>query len=342
MLASPYSGDHLAQAIVTDFFGQLPAEAITREVASRVPELKRALVAHQSLVAPLRFEKFVAGSNAKAEIQPYWISSCDYPGMSRHIAYKQAIAELFWEGIAVLGCRLDTEGLVYDWIVVPRSMWSVDSETNAVEVHEEIPAAFRQRIVLVPLGTGGVMADGIDSIRQARKIEQARQLRLDSPPAATELHSTDQAYDNMTQSEQLTVIENYKAGRNRASVSFTPSYIEVKERGTTGQLDLFSDAKTDVSRDLAMHASVPSSFVESGATGGGGQMSYSNQNDRQSELWLFGSSQFAYALLAGLSADEVVGAGAEVRADTSAFAVPAPMSLDPEAGDTPGTEVIQP
>jgi hypothetical protein len=182
------------------------------------------------------------------------------------------------------------------------------------------------------------MIDGIDSIRQARKLEIARQNRLDSPPASTELHITDPTYNEMTREEQIEVIDLYVENRNKHSVSLTKSYIDVKERGTQGQLDLFEDATASLSRSLAMHANVPSSFVESAAKGGGGAMSYSNENDRHSELWTFGSAAYAFAIVAALSGDDVVGAGAEVRADLSHFSVPAPTSIDPEAGDA-STEV---
>lgn len=344
MLASPYSGDHLAQAIVSDYFGQLPGELVDRTVARRVPEVKRALAAHQALVTKLRFEKYAAGSPAaRIETQPFWVSSCAYPGMSRWLAVKQLVEELYFEGFAVIGCWLDTEGLVYDWITVPRQLWSTDDKTQTITIDESIPAQYRMRAVVVPLGSAGLMADGIDSIRQARKIELARQMRLDSPPAATELHITDQSYDGMEREEQLTLIANYKEGRNKSSVSVTPSYIDVKERGTTGSLDLYEDAKNSVRIDLAMHTGVPLNFVGASKEGsGGGNVQYQNVNGEASELWTFGSSEYAIAIAAALSADVVVGEGAEVRADASAFAVPAPLSIDPEAGDSAAsTEVSE-
>ncbi len=292
----------------------------------------------------LRFEKYTAGTPvARAEYQPYWVSSCDYPGMSRWLAVKKLVEELYFEGFGVLGCRLDTEGLVYDWITVPRHLWSVDQKTQGIVIDEQVPAEFRMRPVVVPLGSSGVMVDGIDSIRQARKIEIARQARLDSPPAATELHVTDTAYDNMEREEQQTLIANYKEGRNKSSISVTPSYIEVKERGTTGTLDLFEEAKNSVRIDLAMHTGVPLNFVGATKEGGGaGNVQYQNVNGEASELWTFGSSEYATAIAAALSADVVVGEGAEVRADASAFAVPAPLSIDPEAGDNAtSTEVTE-
>lgn len=344
MLASPHSGDHLAQAIVSDYFGQLPGEAVDRTVARRVPEVRRALAAHQALVTKLRFEKYAAGTPAaRAEDQPYWVSSCTYPGMSRWLAVKQLVEELYFEGFGVLGCWLDTEGLVYDWITVPRNLWSVDQKTQSVVIDDSVPIQFRMRAVVVPLGSSGILVDGIDSIRQARKIELARQARLDSPPAATELHVTDGSYDGMELEETRSLIANYKEGRNKSSISVTPSYIEVKERGTTGTLDLFEDAKNSVRIDLAMHAGVPLNFVGAAKEGGsGGNVQYENVNGEASELWTFGSSDYAVAIAAALSADVVVGEGAEVRADASAYAVPAPLSIDPEAGDRNASTEVTP
>lgn len=335
VLASPHSGDNLAATIVGDIIGMLPTEGITRDTAPRVPELKRALKAHQALVAPLAFEKFE--DDKLSEVQPFWVASCAYPGMSRYIAYKKLVEELFWEGTGVLACRLATDGTVYDWVTIPRHLWTLDSTTGKVTLHDSIPDEYRMRVVLVPLGANGVLVDGIDSIRQSRKLEKARQNRLDAPPAATELHITDPNFDSITKQEKEALAAQFVETRQKHSVSVTPSYIEVKERGTGGTLDLFEDAKASLSRELAMHAGVPASFVESASQGGGGQMSYSNQQDRQSELWTYGSAEYAYAITAALSGDDVVGPNAEVRADLSHFSVPAPTSIDPEAGDTETT-----
>lgn len=341
VLVSPLaSTDSLEEAIVGDFFGTLPGTIITRETAARVPELKRALTAHQSLVSPLRFEKYRGGQIVEAIEQPYWVSRCGYQGMSRLIAYKQLVEELFWEGFAVLGARLATDDTVYDWVTIPRPLWTQDRQTGVVTIDERIPVEFRQRVILVPLGARGVMSDGIDSIRQARKLELARQNRLDAPPASTELHITDANRDEMTKTEKRKLAESYVEGRQNASVAVTPSYIEVKSGGTDGELDLFEGAKNSVRLDLAMHGSVPASFVEGGREGGGGagQMTYQNENGQPSEIWTFGSSNYAAAIAAALSGDDVVGEDAEVRADlTALFRALAPLGIDPEAGDTVGT-----
>lgn len=332
-LASPLaSSDSLEAALVTDFFGELPSEVITQEVAGRVPEIKKALTAHQALVSPLRFEKYAAGERVSA--QPYWVGACGYRGTSRLIALKMLVAELFWHGEAVLAARLDTEGNVYDWVAIPRKLWRYNPETSSFDLDPSLPAEYRMRAIYVPLGENGVLVDGVDSIRQARKLELARQARLDAPPAATELHITDPARDEMTPKEREKLARSYSQNRSKYSVAVTPSYVEVKERGISGQLDLFESAKNSLRLELAMHGAVPASFVEGGREGGSaGQMTYQNENGQPSEVWQFGSARFAYAIAAALSGDDVVGPNAEVRFDASALAVPAPTLYDPEAGD---------
>lgn len=332
LLASPGSGDNLAKAVAAEFFGQLPTDLITVEIARRVPEVKKALNAHKSMVAPLRFEKFAGG--VRVDDQPFWVSQTAYAKTSRLISMKLLTEYLFWHGEAVLGAWLDTEGKVYDWVPLPPHLWRFNTETGQHVIDERVDARYRMRAIYVPLGEAGVMADAVDSIRQARKLELARQTRLDAPPAATELHITDPSRDEMTREEKREVSESYVEGRQKHSVSVTPSYIEVKERGTSGQLDLFESAKNSLRLELAMHVGVPASFVEGGREGGtGGHMTYQNENGQPSEVWAYGSSRFAYAIAAALSGDDVVGPNAEVRFSAEAHSVPAPLFYDPEAGD---------
>ena len=338
-LASPDSGDSLQQMIVGDVLGMIPGLALTRETAVRVPELKRALKGHQALVAPIAFEKYTPGADKPDTVQPYWVSSCNYKGMSRYIAYKKLVEELYWEGMGVLGCRLATDGNVWDWVTIPRNFWSMDPNTQEVTLHKSIPDEYRMRIVLVPLGANGVMADAADSIRQSQKLEKARQTRLDAPPAATELHISDPNKDQMTARERMDLAKSYVETRTKHSVSVTPSYIDVRERGISGQLDLFESAKNSLRLELAMHGGVPASFVEGSKEGGAsGDMNYEGVGGPTGELWTYGSAEYAMAIAAALSGDDVVGEGAEVRADLSHISRPAPIAIDPEAGDIDPTE----
>lgn len=337
-LASPYADtDYLAPAIIGDFFGEIPNEVITPEIALRVPEVSRSLDAHTSLVAPLRFEKWTNGT--KDDAQPFWVANSDYPIMSPYLRWTGVVTDLFLFGWALLGAELDSEtDLPRDFIHIPRDFWQINNDTGSIEVKDGIPAKYRQRLVLIPLGRNGLLVNGIDSVRQARKLELARQARLDAPPVGTELHITSVDFDNMTKKERRELVQAYVEGRKTGSVAVTPSYIELKERGTSGQLDLFEDGMNSLRLQIAMHSQVPADFLDAAkAGGGGGQIQYQNVNGQMSDLWTFGASRYAYAITARLSLDDVVGPDSEVRADMSSFMTPVPSVLDIEAGDpTPG------
>jgi hypothetical protein len=328
-LVSPWAEpNNLMPAIVGELW-DFPVELVTPEIALRVPEVNRALQAHTALVAPLKFSVFADGE--ELEEQPFWVSNTG-SGIPRYICWTGVVRDLFLHGSAVLGCELDAFGAVRDFIHVPAANWEVDRETGRIEIDPAaVPAIYRQRAIWIPLGSNGLLTDGIDSVRQARKLELARQARIDTPPAATELHITDSKYDEMTSEEKEALAKSYAANRNKHSVSVTPSYLDVKDHN--GQaVDLFEAGMNSLRLQLAMHAGVPASFLEAGKEGGSsGQMSYTNENGKASELWVFGSARFAYAILSRLSLDDFVGPNAEVRADLSDFLIPTPDQLSAES-----------
>jgi hypothetical protein len=325
----------LESAIVGDFFGELPSDVITEQVALRVPEVKRALQAHTSLVAPLKFSVFQDGEELAT--QPLWVTN-SASGISPYIRWKGCVRDLFLHGWALLGAKLGADNLPEDLLHIPRDLWGISSD-GLVEIDESIPAAYRNPI-LIPLGANGLLSDGIDSIRQARVLELARQNRLATPPAATELHLNNPLHDEMTKKEKEALSKSYSENRNKYSVAVTPSYIDVKDHN--GQtVDLFEAAMNSLRIQIANHAGVPASFIEGGREGGeGSAITYSNENTKQSELWVFGSAEFAYAITARLSMDDVVGPNAEVRADLSSFMNPPATELAPET--TPEAETPAP
>lgn len=327
-LGSPFApANSLSDAIVGDILGEIPSEVITENIALRVPEVKRALQAHTSLVAPLKFTVHDNGSDESRASQPAWVTG-SAAGVSPYIRWKGVTRDLFLHGWALLGALKGTDDLPTDFLHIPRDYWSVGGN-GKISIDEGIPAAYRHP-VLIPLGTNGLLLDGIDSIRQARKLELARQARLDAPPAATELHMTNPIYDEMSSVEKEKLARDYAASRGKHSVSVTPSYVEVKSHESAA-VDLFESAMNSLRIQIANHAGIPASFIEGGKEGGtAGQMSYSNDSTRQSELWTFGSSEFAYAITARLSMDDVVGPDAEVRADLSSFMNPPATQLAPE------------
>lgn len=329
-LVSPYAEPNtLSPAVIfSQEFGVAAEAVVTPEVALRVPEVNRALQAHTALVAPLKFEVYRDGE--RSEEQPFWTTN-SASGISPYVRNVGLNHDLFFYGAAVCGAELDAFGLVRDFIHVPRSHWDINKQTGMVEISPEIPANYRQRVIYIPLGTSGLLADGVDSIRQARKLELARQKRLDAPPASTNLQVTDPKYDEMTKEEKAELSRSYSENRTKFAVSVTPSYMKVEDKN--GQsVDLFEAGMNSLRLQLAMHTGLPASFLEAGKEGGGnGEMSYTNENGKASELWVFGSARYAYAITARLSMDDVVGPNAEVRADLSDFMVPTPDQLSAES-----------
>ncbi|WP_133177896.1 hypothetical protein [Microbacterium testaceum] len=322
-IVSPWADPNsLSRAIIGDFLDQAPSEIITPDLALRVPEVNRALQAHTALVAPLKYSVWRDGVEVE---QPLWVNN-SASGIPPFMRWTGCVKDLFLFGWALLGAELGADGLPVDLIHVPRDLWDMDSD-GKVQVKESVPANYTQRLILIQLGSNGLLTDGIDSIRQARKLEHARQARLDTPPAATELHVTDKQYDEMQPEEMAALAKNYAEQRNKHAVSVTPSYLEVKDHQDS-QVDLFESGMNSLRLQLAMHSGVPANFLEAGKEGGSnGQMTYTNENGKASELWVFGSARFAYAITARLSMDDVVGPNAEVRADLSEFMVSAPDNV---------------
>lgn len=343
MIASPFGGpsDYIQEAIVNDWFGELAEDAtevVTPELALRIPEVKAALRAHTSLVAPLKFEVYHNGE--KDAEQPFWVANTDYPVSSPYLRQKGLVTDLFLYGWALLGATVDpATDLPRDMVHVAFSLWDIDHNTGSITLHDSVPMAYRQRLILISLGTNGLFVDGIDSIRQARKLERARQLRLDSPPPGTNIHISDQQKKAMSNAEKREIAKGFSANRRESNVVVTVDGQELKDIG--GQkLDLFESAMNSLRIQIANHAGVPASFLEAGKEGGSnGQLSYSNTADKNSELWLFGASEYAYAIAARLSQADVVGPDAEVRVDLTPITFPAPTELDPEA---PGVPAPQP
>ena len=330
-LASPFSSsDSLETALVTDFFGEVPDEVVTPEIALRVSEVSRALQAHQAMVASLKFEVYRDG--VKADVQPFWVGNSGIFGISPHVRMMGVVQDLFLFGQALLGATLGADDLPQDLLHIPRAMWTVEAD-GSITVDEGIPSAYRQRLIWVPLGMNGVMVNAIDSIRKARKLELAQQNRLDTPPPATELHITDTSRDEMTKKEREALAKSYAESRRKHATAVTPSYLQVIDHNGE-KVDLFESAANSIRIQLAGHAQVPASFLEAGKEGGSnGQLSYSNTNDKNSELFLFGSSFYLRAIEGRLSMDDVVGPGAEVRADlTPITTIPAPSVNDPNEG----------
>jgi len=319
---SPWgSQDSLQVALESDLFGT-DSTVITRSIAMRVPGLKRAIQIHQSVISAMPLVLYKDG--VKVEPQPRWLQNSN-SGIPPLIRTKGLVADLALEGWALLGCEI-VDGVIVDAIHIPKDThWKFDG-AGAVELTNLVDPRYLGKLLLIPLGDSGILADGVDTIRQARAIDLARTTRLESPPAGTELHITDDRFDGMSAKEQMREVKAYAKQRRETSVSMTKSYVEVKDH--TGQaIDLFDSATNSIRLDIANHASVPASVIEGAKATGGGDMNYTGKGDERSELYDLGSRQFADAITARLSLDDVCPEGTYIAFDKSElFAVPTPTT----------------
>lgn len=322
MPATPWdSQDSLLTGLQSELFG-IDAGVITRDIAMRVPGLKRAIQIHADVVSAMPLIQYKDG--LKVAQQPAWLQNSQ-SGIPPLIRTKGLVKDLALEGWALLGCE-SADGVIVDAIHIPKAThWKFNSD-GVVELTQLVDPRYLGQLILIPLGDNGILTDGVDTIRQARALDIARTTRLESPPAGTELHITDPAYDGMSEKEQLKAVKAYAEQRRKTSVSMTKSFTDVKEHGDK-QVDLFESATNSIRLDIANHASVPASIIEAAKQTGGGDMNYTGKGDERSELYDFGSRQFAEAISARLSLDDVCPSGEYIAFDRSEmFAVPTPTT----------------
>jgi hypothetical protein len=327
-IQSPWAPtDVLTELVADDFLtGLSESGVVTRDIALRVPGVKRAHGIHCSIVAGLNW--YVMDGDVRAADQPGWLTNSASGVAPYHRSYG-VVSDLFMQGWACLGFADDMS----DALHIPNGFWSVN-DAGGVEVDERIPALYRQRPIAIPLGYGdnGIMIDGVDSIRAARNIDRAWMERVENPLPATDLHLTDPAYNGMTKREKRKIVDEWNENRARAGgqTAVTQSFVEVRALGQTSA-DLFEKGRNAVRLDLANHAAVPASIIEGARDGGGSDINYSSEatesNKSRNELYDFGTSRFVRAIEARLSLDDVCAPGLSIRADLSSLmAAPSPAT----------------
>ena len=322
-ILSPWSpSDTLMTFAATELLGEMSSSgAVTREIALRVPGVKRAHGIHCATVAGLSWYQY--DDTVRLADQPHWLTNSD-SGVAPYHRMFGLVSDLFMNGWGCLSFTDDQS----DCLHIPYGLWKIDPNTGTVEVDKSIPAEYRARPVAIPLGFGenGILVDGIDSIRAARNIERAWNERVENPAPATDLHITDPAYNEISKKEKRKIVDEWNENRRRAGgqTAVTQSFLEVKALGQTSA-DLFEKGRNAIRLDLANHSAVPASIIEGAKDGGGTDINYSNDATSRNQLYDFGTSRFVRAIEARLSLDDVCPPGQSIRADLSnLMAVPTP------------------
>lgn len=302
--------------------------AVTRDIALRVPGVKRAHGIHCSIVAGLSFYQMTG--DARTIEQPKWLTNSD-SGISPYHRMYGVTSDLFMMGWACLGFTAEMD----DAIHIPYGMWGV-GDNGVITVNDRIPAKYRARPVAIPLGYGsnGILIDGIDSVRAARAIDRAWIDRIENPVPATNLHITDPAYDNLTKAAKRKIIKEWNANRKASggATTITQSFLSVEGMGTA-DVGLFEKGRNAVRLDLANHSAVPASIIEGSKDSGGSDIEYSNGETTPNELYNFGTKNFVQAIEARLSLDDVCSPGDSIRADLADIQATTSPAINPTSAD---------
>lgn len=307
-------------------------EVITREVALKVPGVKRAHGIACATFAGIPF--FQHDGDTRTKDQPRWLYTAGSSGVAPyHRAYGMA-SDFFFNGWTCLGFNAN----MTDALHIPFGMWNVDPGTgNVIVTDESIAGEFRAHLVAIPLGYGenGLLVDGLDTLRQARRIEASYNDRLDNPTPLTVLRVPLAIWNGWNEDERQTFRDTFvknRKGKNGATAVY-PNEWSIDMPGQVA-VDLYETGRNAVRLDIANHTSTPASMLEGvrqGGSGGGTEMRYQGVGEggvARSEFWDFGlPKRMVLALEARLSLDDVSPDGLSIRADlSSVLATPTPTT----------------
>ncbi|MDY0827549.1 hypothetical protein SK224_00245 [Microbacterium sp. BG28] len=325
-ISSPYSPqDQLVTFAINDELGGLLKDTalMTRDIALRVPGVKRAHGVHVTQFAEIPF--FQMDNAARTAHQPRWLTTSD----TSEAPYQRMFglgSDLFFNGWGCLGFTADMS----DCMRIPFGMWSLNDEGVAVADERFIPAAYRARVVSFQAGAGenGLLNDGADTLREARSIEEAYMDRLANPVPLTVLGIPRDVWESWTVDERKSYRQQWIDGRQskNGAVATKVSEWPVEMPGAA-PVDLYETGRNAVRLDIANHTSTPAALLEGSKQGGSGtEMNYNGVENgaTRSDLWDFGlAKRWMLAFEARMSLDDVSPPGLSIRGDRS-FAVATP------------------
>ena len=331
-VASPWAPTDTLTQIVVDELWQGPDAAslpITRDIALRIPGVKRAHQIHVKQFAGLAF--YEMDDTTRTADQPGWLTS-SASGVSPYHRMHGVGSDLFFNGWACLGFDRSPLEAGADCVHVPFGAWGIDPDTGRPWIDTSIVnARYAVYPVVISAGYGdnGLLVDGIDTLKEARQIEDAYKRRLDDPVPMTILNIPLADWQMMTRDERKQYRDEWVEGRRQSSTATKPAEWPIEMPGQIA-VDLYESGRNAVRLDIANHTGTPASLLEGTrqAGGGGTDIRYTGvaNGAMRGELWEYGSAKgFTLAFDARMSLDDIVPTGRSIRADlTSIQAIPAP------------------
>lgn len=333
-ISSPWAPqDALVSLALDDMLGGLLSTTvvITRDVALRIPGVKRAHGEHVGMFAETPF--FEMDNDVRSAQQPAWLTNSASGIAPYHRMYGLG-SDMFFNGWGCLGFTADMS----DCMHIPFGMWDIDDNGYTRVSDDRIPEKYRARPVSIPVGYGenGLLVDGVDTLREARQIEAAYVDRLNNPVPLTVLGIPLDTWQGWTPDERKQYRDQYVEGRkgNNGAVALKVAEfpVEFPDAASNG-VDLYESGRNANRLDIANHTSSPAWLLEGvrqGGSGGGTEVRYSGvaNGAGREELWDTGlAKKFTLAFEARMSLDDVVPPGRSIRGDrTSRVSIPTPPS----------------
>lgn len=336
-VASPWQPtDVLTQWTVDQLYADAVKSAtlpMTRDIALRIPGVKRAHGIHVKQFAGIKFEQ--RDNETITAEQPYWLTN-SRSGVSPYHRMYGLGSDLYFNGWGCLGFDSDPHNPDADCMHIPYGAWGIDSDTGQIWINTDIvPERYAAYPVAIPVGYGdnGLLVDGIDTLREARKIEAAYIDRLENPTPLTLLGVPQAVWETWTEAERKSYRDQYVKGRQdvNGAVALKVAEFPVEFPGTTS-VDLYESGRNAVRLDIANHTGTPASLLEGVAQGGSGgsTIKYTGVANGigRNELWEFGLAKgFALAFEARMSLDDICAPGLSIRGDlTGILALPEPLT----------------
>ena len=214
------------------------------------------------------------------------------------------------------------------------NLTAASCQKNSV-FHRHIPAAYRARPIVIPVGFGenGLLVDAADTITAARAIERAYQDRLNNPVPLTILGIPMEVWERWTPAERQAYRDQWVNNRKSANgaTAMKPAEWPIDMPGQVAA-DLYESGRNAVRLDIANHTSTPASMLEGSAQGGSGatRINYEGVGGgtTRNDLWDYGlAKRMMLAFESRMSLDDIVPSGISIRGDRSAFiAAPTPST----------------
>lgn len=334
-VASPWAPtDAMTQWTVDQLFKdavQSSDATITRDIALRVPGVKRAHGVHVRTFASIPF--FLMDNAARAAQQPRWLTTSD-SGVSPYHRMHGLGSDLFFNGWGCLGFDRNPLDMDADCLHIPYGAWGIDPTDGQVWVNTDIvDERYAAYPIIIPVGYGenGLLVDGADTLREARLIEAAYMDRLENPVPLTMLGIPKETWEQWSPEERQAYRDKWVEGRKKGGVAVKVAEFPVEFPGETS-VDLYESGRNAVRLDIANHTGSPASLLEGVSQGGSGgsNITYTGvaNGATRNELWDLGNARaFALAFEARMSLDDVCAPGLSIRGDESnMLAVPNPTT----------------